>query len=173
MYEGFVSRDQFLLALVKDPSIQGVMKGVGLTDLIEVFLQTVIDVHHGKVLPEAMSDPFISRVISFLDSATKSVTHRVTGKVDLAVPTGVDRNRGNVRMDAKIFDQKFEVLSKYATDMTALAADGKIDPVIGRDQEIRRVIRILCRRTKNNPVLIGEPGVGKTTVVEVPTVSVS
>src|SRR5690606_29643508 len=57
-------------------------------------------------------------------------------------------------------------LKKYATDLTALAAQGKLDPVIGRDEEIRRTIQILSRRTKNNPVLIGEPGVGKTAIIE-------
>lgn len=57
-------------------------------------------------------------------------------------------------------------IDRYAIDLTALAEAGKIDPVIGRDNEIRRVVRILCRRTKNNPVLIGEPGVGKTSIAE-------
>ena len=57
--------------------------------------------------------------------------------------------------------QPFETLNKYGVDLIQLAQDGKLDPVIGRDEEIRRVIRILSRRTKNNPVLIGEPGVGK------------
>lgn len=60
----------------------------------------------------------------------------------------------------------YKALEKYSTDLTAAAKEGKLDPVIGRDQEIRRVIQILSRRTKNNPVLIGEPGVGKTAVVE-------
>ncbi|KAK2747790.1 Heat shock protein hsp98 [Myotisia sp. PD_48] len=63
-------------------------------------------------------------------------------------------------------DSDEQYLSKYAVDMTEMAREGKIDPVIGREEEIRRVIRILCRRTKNNPVLIGEPGVGKTTIAE-------
>ena len=61
---------------------------------------------------------------------------------------------------------KYEALSKYARDLTAAARDGKLDPVIGRDDQIRRCIQILSRRTKNNPVLIGEPGVGKTAVAE-------
>lgn len=61
---------------------------------------------------------------------------------------------------------KYEALSKYARDLTAAARDGKLDPVIGRDEEVRRAIQILSRRTKNNPVLIGEPGVGKTAVAE-------
>ena len=59
-----------------------------------------------------------------------------------------------------------KALDLYARDLTALAAKGKLDPVIGRDDEIRRVIQVLSRRTKNNPVLIGEPGVGKTAIVE-------
>ena len=61
---------------------------------------------------------------------------------------------------------KFQALEKYGTDLTAAARAGKIDPVIGRDHEIRRVMQVLSRRTKNNPVLIGEPGVGKTAIVE-------
>ena len=63
-------------------------------------------------------------------------------------------------------DQNYEALNKYAVDMCAMAEEGKLDPVIGRDEEIRRTIRVLSRRTKNNPVLIGEPGVGKTAIVE-------
>ncbi|KAK1756216.1 heat shock protein HSP98 [Echria macrotheca] len=76
--------------------------------------------------------------------------------------------RGTKRVDSKTADteQENENLAKFTIDMTAMAREGKIDPVIGREEEIRRVIRILSRRTKNNPVLIGEPGVGKTTVVE-------
>ncbi|KAL8349603.1 hypothetical protein RB594_005905 [Gaeumannomyces avenae] len=76
--------------------------------------------------------------------------------------------RGTKRVDSKTADteEENENLAKFAIDMTAMAREGKMDPVIGREEEIRRVVRILSRRTKNNPVLIGEPGVGKTTVVE-------
>ncbi|KAK4135452.1 heat shock protein HSP98 [Trichocladium antarcticum] len=76
--------------------------------------------------------------------------------------------RGTKRVDSRSADteQENENLTKFTIDMTAMAREGKMDPVIGREEEIRRVIRILSRRTKNNPVLIGEPGVGKTTVVE-------
>ncbi|KAI1116999.1 putative heat shock protein [Nemania sp. NC0429] len=76
--------------------------------------------------------------------------------------------RGTKRVDSRTADSEEdnENLAKFTIDMTAMAREGKIDPVIGREEEIRRVIRILSRRTKNNPVLIGEPGVGKTTVVE-------
>ena len=74
--------------------------------------------------------------------------------------------RGSHRITDQNPEDKFAALEKYGQDLTARAADGKIDPVIGRDDEIRRVIQVLSRRTKNNPVLIGEPGVGKTAIVE-------
>ncbi|KAH8895010.1 P-loop containing nucleoside triphosphate hydrolase protein [Thozetella sp. PMI_491] len=84
------------------------------------------------------------------------------------VTDAIQTIRGTKRVDSKTADteQDNENLAKFTIDMTAMAREGKIDPVIGREEEIRRVIRILSRRTKNNPVLIGEPGVGKTTVVE-------
>jgi len=74
--------------------------------------------------------------------------------------------RGNQRVTDQNPEGKFQALEKYAKDLTELARRGKLDPVIGRDEEIRRVIQVLSRRTKNNPVLIGEPGVGKTAIVE-------
>ena len=84
------------------------------------------------------------------------------------IDSAIQQIRGTKRVDTKTADseQENENLKKFTIDMTSLAREGKIDPVIGREEEIRRVIRILSRRTKNNPVLIGEPGVGKTTVVE-------
>ena len=74
--------------------------------------------------------------------------------------------RGSSKVDSPDPEGTFKALEKYGTDLTALAREGKMDPVIGRDSEIRRVVQVLSRRTKNNPVLIGEPGVGKTAVVE-------
>ena len=74
--------------------------------------------------------------------------------------------RGAAKVTSENPEDQFQALEKYATDLTARAREGKIDPVIGRDQEIRRVVQVLSRRTKNNPVLIGEPGVGKTAIVE-------
>ncbi|MHC1691881.1 MAG: ATP-dependent chaperone ClpB [Sphaerochaetaceae bacterium] len=88
---------------------------------------------------------------------------------------GVDRDnvlkalqlvRGNNRITDEAPEDRYQALEKYCKDMTALARQGKLDPVIGRDEEIRRVMQVLSRRTKNNPVLIGEPGVGKTAIVE-------
>lgn len=117
MHDSYIAQDHILLALIKELSIQPVIKEAGLTEA--------------------------------------------------ALKTAINQTRGNRRVDSKNAEQGFDALNKYAVDLTVLAAEGKIDPVIGRDAEIRRVVRILCRRTKNNPVLIGEPGVGKTAVVEV------
>ncbi len=74
--------------------------------------------------------------------------------------------RGNKKVDNKNAEENMKALEKYSTDLTALARKGKLDPVIGRDEEVRRIIQVLNRRTKNNPVLIGEPGVGKTAIIE-------
>ena len=74
--------------------------------------------------------------------------------------------RGNKKVDNKNAEENMKALEKFSTDLTALARKGKLDPVIGRDEEVRRIIQVLNRRTKNNPVLIGEPGVGKTAIVE-------
>ena len=74
--------------------------------------------------------------------------------------------RGSQRVTDQNPEGKYEALQKYGRDLTELARKGKLDPVIGRDEEVRRVIQVLSRRTKNNPVLIGEPGVGKTAIVE-------
>ena len=78
----------------------------------------------------------------------------------------LQRIRGNQRVTSQNPETTYQSLEKYGRDLTKLAAQGKLDPVIGRDEEIRRVIQVLSRRTKNNPVLIGEPGVGKTAIVE-------
>ena len=79
---------------------------------------------------------------------------------------GLTAVRGNRRVTSQDAESSYEALEKFSVDLTQAAEDGKLDPVIGRDAEIRRVIQVLSRRTKNNPVLIGEPGVGKTAVVE-------
>src|SRR5512139_2339106 len=74
--------------------------------------------------------------------------------------------RGSQRVTDQNPEEKYQALKRYSKDLTELAAKGKLDPVIGRDEEIRRVIQVLSRRTKNNPVLIGDPGVGKTAIAE-------
>ncbi|MDV5998376.1 ATP-dependent chaperone ClpB [Kocuria rhizophila] len=88
------------------------------------------------------------------------------GGTDEALGEAIPQVRGDRRVTSPDPEGTFQSLEKYGTDLTAIARDGKLDPVIGRDSEIRRVVQVLSRRTKNNPVLIGEPGVGKTAVVE-------
>lgn len=83
-----------------------------------------------------------------------------------SVLNAMKKIRGNKKVDNKNAEENMKALEKYSTDLTALARKGKLDPVIGRDEEVRRIIQVLNRRTKNNPVLIGEPGVGKTAIVE-------
>ncbi len=91
---------------------------------------------------------------------------RAAGATPQALDKAVSDIRRGRKVDSQNAESNFDSLKKYARDVTALAREGKLDPVIGRDEEIRRTIQVLARRTKNNPVLIGEPGVGKTAIVE-------
>lgn len=99
------------------------------------------------------------------DSRVGELLNR-NGLIYDAVLEAIKSVRGNQTVDSQDPESKMRSLEKYCTDLTARARQDKIDPVIGRDEEIRRVMQVLCRRTKNNPVLIGEPGVGKTAIVE-------
>jgi ATP-dependent Clp protease ATP-binding subunit ClpB len=120
---------------------------------------------------EKMQDEYISTehlllaVADEKDGAAGRILrqHGVT-REDLAKV--IEQMRGGVRVTDQNAEENYQALSKYAKDLTELARKGKLDPVIGRDDEIRRTIQVLSRRTKNNPVLIGEPGVGKTAIVE-------
>ncbi len=108
----------------------------------------------------AMSDDFLSTehlVLALYDRVGVARTEILTALSEL---------RGNQRVTSQTPEETFQALEKYGRDLTELARRGKLDPVIGRDEEIRRTIQVLARRTKNNPVLIGEPGVGKTAIVE-------
>lgn len=98
------------------------------------------------------------------DEAAELLTKR--GATFEAIKAAFQSVRGNKKVTTEAPEDQFQALEKYSTDLTARAREGKIDPVIGRDSEIRRVVQVLSRRTKNNPVLIGEPGVGKTAIVE-------
>ncbi|HLG56290.1 MAG TPA: ATP-dependent chaperone ClpB [Vicinamibacterales bacterium] len=89
-----------------------------------------------------------------------------SGATKDAIFSALTQVRGNQRVTSQNPESTYEALSRYGRDLTDLARKGKLDPVIGRDEEVRRVIQVLSRRTKNNPVLIGEPGVGKTAIVE-------
>ena len=97
---------------------------------------------------------------------TVATALKAFGATHEAILKALTAVRGATRVTDQTPEGKFQALEKYAKDLTELARRGKLDPVIGRDEEIRRVVQVLSRRTKNNPVLIGEPGVGKTAIVE-------
>ncbi|KAB8213672.1 P-loop containing nucleoside triphosphate hydrolase protein [Aspergillus novoparasiticus] len=123
-------------------------------------------------LSKTQKDSFVAIDHLIVSVAQDSQVQRALADANIPnvklLDSAVQQIRGTRRVDSKTADSESENenLKKFTIDMTALAREGKIDPVIGREEEIRRVIRILSRRTKNNPVLIGEPGVGKTTIVE-------
>jgi ATP-dependent Clp protease ATP-binding subunit ClpB len=119
---------------------------------------------------EAMKDEFISVEHLFLaltkvDTKARSLL-KLNAISEEQVLQALRTVRGSARVDDPNPEAKFQALVKYGIDLVGRASQGKLDPVIGRDQEIRRVIQVLSRRTKNNPVLIGEPGVGKTAIAE-------
>jgi len=121
-------------------------------------------------IAQASRDEFIScehLLLGLLDvdSPAKILLERYGLRRETAIRS-LSRLRGSARVTDESPEAKFQVLEKYAVNLTEWAAQGKLDPVIGRDEEMRRVIQILSRRTKNNPCLIGEPGVGKTAIVE-------
>jgi len=111
---------------------------------------------------QAMGDTFVSTDHLLLALASEPRF----GLDAAALRERIPALRGGAKVDSQDPEATYDALEKFGTDLTALARDGKLDPVIGRDSEIRRVVQVLSRRTKNNPVLIGEPGVGKTAVVE-------
>ena len=131
-------------------------------------LQTVL-VQAEKEM-KAMGDEYVSAdhlLIALCDTDSQSAQILKKAGADAKkLREAVPEVRGGKKITSADAEGSYKALEKYSTDLTARAAEGKTDPVIGRDQEIRRVIQILSRRTKNNPVLIGEPGVGKTAVIE-------
>jgi ATP-dependent Clp protease ATP-binding subunit ClpB len=153
-----------LSTLEREPSIQGAASQPQMSYGLRMHLESADKVR------ERMSDDYLS------------VEHFLLGGLDSDSPAGkilkesgfdrakADRALKEIRGSQKVTDQdpegKYQTLEKYGTDLTAKAREGKIDPVIGRDEEIRRIMQVLSRRTKNNPVLIGEPGTGKTAIVE-------
>ena len=119
---------------------------------------------------EKLGDSYISTEHLLLglaaDSAATGKILQSAGASHEALRAALPGVRGDRKVDSADPENTFQALEKFGVDLTAIARSGKLDPVIGRDSEIRRVVQVLSRRTKNNPVLIGEPGVGKTAVVE-------
>ena len=152
-------------ALAKLPKVEGAGAQMYLG------AETARVLEHAKELAKKAGDQFVTveRVLQALalEGATPAAKLLTAAK---ATPQAVnaainEARKGRTATSANAEDQ-FEALKKYSKDLTELAASGKLDPVIGRDEEIRRTIQVLARRTKNNPVLIGEPGVGKTAIIE-------
>ncbi|GKS58443.1 chaperone protein ClpB [Nitrospira sp.] len=150
-------------ALSKVPQVQGPGSGPG---------QIHVSARLGQVLAkaeqemQALKDEFVSVEHVLLAMVDEGGVFRKVGLTRDRLLTALQQVRGNQRVTSQDPEGTYQALEKYGRDLTRLASQGKLDPVIGRDDEIRRVIQILSRRTKNNPVLIGEPGVGKTAIVE-------
>src|SRR5450432_4166325 len=120
---------------------------------------------------EKAGDSFVTveRLLLALALEKNSEAGKILGKAGVtpqAINAAINALRKGRTADSASAENAYDALKKYARDLTQAARDGKIDPVIGRDEEIRRTIQVLSRRTKNNPVLIGEPGVGKTAIVD-------
>ena len=119
-----------------------------------------------KLKDEYVSIEMILLGMTKLDNSEIQKILQSSGVNYNTVLNAMKKVRGNKKVDNKNAEENMKALEKYSTDLTDLARKGKLDPVIGRDEEVRRIIQVLNRRTKNNPVLIGEPGVGKTAIVE-------
>ncbi|XAS77265.1 ATP-dependent chaperone ClpB [Dermatophilaceae bacterium Sec6.4] len=139
------------------PAAQG--RSVAQPSMSRAFVNVL---EQGRAAMTAMGDTFTSTDHLLLALARTGDFGLDAEAIGAAIPT----TRGGAKVTSAQPEGTFEALEKYGTDLTAVAREGKLDPVIGRDSEIRRVVQVLSRRTKNNPVLIGEPGVGKTAVVE-------
>lgn len=146
------------------PKVQGAQKVIAGTRLQRLFQEAEKE---AKKFDDSYisTEHFLLGAVRFEDSDLKSIFKK-SGLNYEALHAAVKEIRGSQKVTDDDPENKYEVLNKYARDLTALAAEGKLDPVVGRDEEIRRVIQVLSRRTKNNPVLIGEPGVGKTAIAE-------
>lgn len=153
-------------ALAKLPKVEG--PGAGGVRL-STDLAKIID--SAMTLAEKSGDKFVTieRILQAMLMAKKAdiAGHlEASGVKDAALNASINEKRKGRTADTASAEDQFDALNKYAHDFTRAAREGKLDPVIGRDEEIRRTIQVLSRRTKNNPVLIGEPGVGKTAIIE-------
>ena len=164
-----VNRNAFREELVNALDRRGKVDGAAASRPPSRGLQHVLN--RAYEISGQMKDEYISTEHLFLAALEQkdSDVQRIAKKLGLTYDAALKALQG-VRGSQRVTDQspedKYEVLKKYGRDLTEAARSGKLDPVIGRDNEIRRVIQVLSRRTKNNPVLIGEPGVGKTAIVE-------
>ena len=150
-------------ALAKLPAVQGDTQ-------LQVAQETAKLFADAEAIAKKAGDSYVTteRLLQAVAMGSSSATQSL--KSAGVTPQGLNQAINDLRKgrtaDSASAEDAMEALSKYARDLTAVAREGKLDPVIGRDEEIRRTIQVLSRRTKNNPVLIGEPGVGKTAIAE-------
>lgn len=156
--------NEIQMRLARFPVVTGGSKVAASGRLQKVF-------NNSEAIAKDMGDAYISTehfllaMLNLGDSDVSSLFKKAGVKSE-SIMKSLAEIRGSQKVTDDEPENKYEVLAKYARDLTALAAEGKLDPVVGRDEEIRRVVQVLSRRTKNNPVLIGEPGVGKTAIAE-------
>jgi ATP-dependent Clp protease ATP-binding subunit ClpB len=150
-------------ALAKLPQVQGAGAGPGQLHIAPRLNQVLTKAEDEQ---HALKDDFLSVEHVLLAMVQEGGVFRKLGLSKDKFLGALQQVRGNQRVTSQDPEGTYQSLEKYGRDLTKLAGQGKLDPVIGRDEEIRRVVQILSRRTKNNPVLIGEPGVGKTAIVE-------
>lgn len=148
------------------PSVQGnAGQQVYLSSDLRAVMNTAEKIR-GKMKDDFTSvEHVLLAIVNEGNSDLKSLLQQ-QGVTETSLQQAIQSVRGNQRVTDQDPEGKYQSLEKYGTDLTAIAREGKTDPIIGRDEEIRRVMQILSRRTKNNPVLIGEPGVGKTAIAE-------
>ncbi|MEC4889456.1 MAG: ATP-dependent chaperone ClpB [Nitrospira sp.] len=150
-------------ALNKLPQVQGATGSPGQIHVTSRLSQVLAKAEDERT---ALKDDYLSVEHLLLAMVQEGGIFKKLGVTRDRLLAGLQQVRGNQRVTSQDPESTYQSLEKYGRDLTKLAGQGKLDPVIGRDDEIRRVIQILSRRTKNNPVLIGEPGVGKTAIVE-------
>src|SRR3954462_6532789 len=151
-------------SLDKLPTVQGTPGDVHVSQDLNRLLNVT-----GKLAQQRKDDYISSELFvlaSFEDKNTLARLLKDAGASKAAIEKAIEQVRGGEAVNDPQAEEKRGALEKYTVDLTARASSGKLDPVIGRDDEIRRTVQVLARRTKNNPVLIGEPGVGKTAIVE-------
>ncbi len=152
-------------AVAKLPKVQGSNAQPGMSGALQrVLEQAFKEAENFK--DEYVSTEHLLLALAEEKNGTVQGALKTFGATHDAILKALSAVRGSSRVTDQTPEGKFQALEKYAKDLTELARRGKLDPVIGRDEEIRRVVQVLSRRTKNNPVLIGEPGVGKTAIVE-------
>src|ERR1700731_4029565 len=149
--------------------LDGLPKVYGAETYLGARLRRLLDAASNQM--EALKDEYLSteHLLLAITDESNSEAAKILQRAGVTrekVLEALTKVRGSTRVTDASPESKFQVLEKYTRDLTALAREGKLDPVIGREQEIRRVIQVLSRRTKNNPVLIGEAGVGKTAIAE-------